>query len=90
MAAFVGACFVREDNYLLGLLENKLLRRIGVVSYGMYLCHLFAKHVAVFILGSIELPVAEFAICLVLTYAVSEMSFRFYETRFLRLKERVT
>jgi len=92
MAGLVAACVVREDHRLGPLLSFAPVRRIGVISYGMYLYHLFCRHAADTLLpgppnhgsGSVAL----FGSTLVLTIFVADLSYRWYEAPFLRLKTR--
>jgi peptidoglycan/LPS O-acetylase OafA/YrhL len=90
MAGLLGACVVREDHSLQGLLGRRLVRRIGTVSYGVYLLHLFARHGAVLTLTwvGLEVPGLLFVVTLTFSLALAELSFRFYEKPFLRLKTR--
>jgi peptidoglycan/LPS O-acetylase OafA/YrhL len=90
MTALVGAAVVREDHLLMPVLRLPPLVRIGALSYGIYLFHMMCRHVAVAVLarvGETHLIVLTF-LTLVLAVAVAELSFRFYESRFLRLKDR--
>lgn len=89
MAAFLCACVVRDDHGLRAALELPAVARIGVVSYGVYLFHPFGRHAAEAALhaASLEVPLALFAACLALTVAAAEISYRWYETPFLRLKD---
>jgi peptidoglycan/LPS O-acetylase OafA/YrhL len=89
IAVFLCACVVREDHGLRGLLTLPLLARVGVVSYGVYLYHPFARHAAEFLLDAAALRVSLllFAICLPLAVGFAEISYRYYETPFLRLKD---
>lgn len=88
MVALVGACVLREDHALRPLLALRPLARIGVISYGMYLLHVFALHAATVAAGRVGWtdPLVVFSVCLLLTLAAAEVSYRFYETPFLRLK----
>lgn len=86
MAAFLGSVCIREDHLLKPLLANAVMRYIGTISYGMYLMHMLARGFAGKIFGS--WPYAHFAGTLVLTVIVASLSFRFYETPFLKLKSR--
>jgi peptidoglycan/LPS O-acetylase OafA/YrhL len=88
LTAFVGACVVREDHGLSWLLRNRLLARVGVVSYGMYLFHMLAVNAARRGLAGVGLeePMLAFGVALLLTYACAELSFRFIESPILRLK----
>jgi peptidoglycan/LPS O-acetylase OafA/YrhL len=90
MASLLLSCVVREDHDLAWLLRWTPVRRIGVISYGMYLYHLFGRHVAVAALerATLTWPGSLFVLTLVLTIAAAELSYRFYETPFLRLRLR--
>jgi peptidoglycan/LPS O-acetylase OafA/YrhL len=73
------------------LLDVLHLRRLGKISYGFYVIHMlyfdfaknyygrFARHNL-----AIEFVVG----CFLLTYLLAELSYRYYETPFLRLKDR--
>jgi peptidoglycan/LPS O-acetylase OafA/YrhL len=88
MALLLASCVVREDHLLNRLFGSWAVRRIGVVSYGMYIYHMFAIHVASALLGKTTgLPSVLFLFSVVLTILVAELSFRLYETPFLRLKD---
>jgi peptidoglycan/LPS O-acetylase OafA/YrhL len=90
MTALVGAAVVREDHLLMPLLRLPPLVRIGALSYGIYLFHMLCRHAAKAMLGSLGVPqlIALTGLTLALTWIVAEISFRFYEARFLRLKDR--
>lgn len=90
MAAFVCACVIREDHPLRGVLAWAPMRRIGAVSYGMYLFHILLYGPAEKVLAMLHLPPApgRFVVLALLTYGVAEVSFRFYEKPFLHLKAR--
>ncbi len=90
LTALVGACVIREDHPLAPALRWRPLARIGVVSYGMYLLHIFALNTARAALSrlQVENAVLLFVIASLLTYAAAECSFRLFESRFLRLKSR--
>ncbi|MFI5316434.1 MAG: acyltransferase family protein [Myxococcota bacterium] len=89
IAALLCTCVVRKDHGLRRLLEFPPIARVGVISYGVYLYHPFARHAAVLLLDaiSVRVPLALFATCLALTIAMSEVSYRYYETPFLRMKD---
>jgi len=90
MAGMLGACVVREENALSRILCWAPVQRIGVVSYGMYLLHLFAMHGVEILTGRFDLHVAglRFVLTLAATWLAAEISFRCWETPFLRLKTR--
>jgi peptidoglycan/LPS O-acetylase OafA/YrhL len=86
----VVSCVVREQHVLQSALRFWPLRRIGIVSYGIYLYHHFVMHLIEktnkhFGLTS-RIP---FVVVLSLaTWAFAEASYRIYESRFLALKAR--
>lgn len=92
MTAFLASLVVREDHALAGPLGFAPIRRIGVVSYGMYLLHVLAVDIARRGLARVETGVAvdHFLVSLLLTWGLAELSFRFFEQRFLRLKDRLS
>ena len=92
-AALVGSCVLREDNLLAPLLQQRAVVHLGAVSYGMYLMHGMGFNLAA-VAGSKLSPAwdahgpAGFVITLGLTIAAASVSFRFYESYFLRMKSR--
>jgi peptidoglycan/LPS O-acetylase OafA/YrhL len=90
MVLLVCSCVVREDHLLRPALRLYFVQRIGVVSYGMYLLHLFVRHPAAAIADRLPFDshFSLFLLCLVSTYIVSEASFRWFEKPFLKLKHR--
>lgn len=86
---FVGACVIREDHSLQRLLSFQPLAYIGSISYGMYMLHMLCKNTIIAILKVLDWHTAGFEVfflALVLTIAVSAMSFKYYESFFLKLK----
>ncbi|MGH8905615.1 MAG: acyltransferase family protein [Egibacteraceae bacterium] len=92
MALLVGSCVVREDHGLALLLKLRPIARIGVISYGMYLLHVLVLNVVRRLLGvaGLDTPLLRFTLCLVLTIGVASLSYRYYESFFLRRKQRFT
>jgi peptidoglycan/LPS O-acetylase OafA/YrhL len=95
MTLLLGSCVVREDHALCAVCGFGPLRRLGVVSYGMYLYHLFLLAPSQSVLtrtaealNVAPSPVALFVVCSLFTYVAAELSFRYYEMPFLRLKSR--
>jgi len=88
--ALVGSVVVREDHILERLLKLKPLVRIGLVSYGIYLLHLFPIGLvdAAQNRFGVTVPYATFVLGLLVSWGVAELSYRFFETPFLKLKER--
>ena len=71
-------------------LENKWMVRMGKVSYGMYLFHwaiLVYGYNRVFSTENLALKTLLFVPYVLIVYAVAELSFRLYESRFLKLKD---
>lgn len=90
MLALVASCVTRERHALSGCLRWWPLRRIGAVSYGIYLYHLPVMHFVT--KGGGRLPawsqLATFGGTLLGTWIVAEASYHLYESRFLALKSR--
>jgi peptidoglycan/LPS O-acetylase OafA/YrhL len=84
----VGTCVVREDNSLARLLRTPWLVRIGTVSYGIYLLHHIARYFVLKLQDKLHAPgdAVLFAGCLLTSWAAAELSFRYFESPFLRLK----
>jgi peptidoglycan/LPS O-acetylase OafA/YrhL len=90
MALLVGACVVAEDHALSPALRWWPLRRIGAVSYGLYLFHMlawFGVNKAMQRLG-LDSPGLFFAAYGLATWLIAEASFRGFESRVLKLKGR--
>lgn len=88
MVGLLASAVVREDHVFAPLLKWPVVVRIGVLSYGMYLLHVFVVHF-VERLAQHGLPDSfRFPLAVLGTIAVAELSYRFYEAPFLRLKTR--
>jgi peptidoglycan/LPS O-acetylase OafA/YrhL len=88
-ALMVGACVYREDHLLARLLRWRAVAYLGSISYGMYLLHMLVKNslgkgLSYFGLG--DSPYLLFLLTLVGTVAVATLSFRYFESFFLRIK----
>lgn len=81
MAGLIGSIVLQPRCTLTRVLERRAIARIGTISYGMYLYHLWCLQAARTILGPAEPGgvVALFVIELALTIAVAEISFRIVE-----------
>jgi peptidoglycan/LPS O-acetylase OafA/YrhL len=89
MILLLASVVVREDHALHGFLSWGPLRRLGVLSYGMYLWHMFALAVPLGMVNAGRLSaLLLFPLTLALTVALAEVSLRHYETPFLRLRAR--
>lgn len=93
MSALVIACAIQPGSGVYVLLNKAPLRWLGRMSYGAYVLHDIPRDlyigVAHRMLPSHVAPVAA-VIALLSTYLLAWLSFRFFESRFLDLKERWT
>ncbi|MEZ5966593.1 MAG: acyltransferase [Planctomycetota bacterium] len=90
MAALVAAVVVPERHALMGLFRHRLVRHIGMISYGMYLLHQLCYIPVARVVGrepGWKTPVF-FALGTVATVVVATFSYRTFESYFLRLKTR--
>lgn len=92
MALTLSSLVIREDNALRPALSWRPVARVGEISYGLYLYHLIGLHIAneiADLAGLAGLGRAGFVTLLfpMFSIAMAEISFRFYERRFLRLKD---
>lgn len=93
MAAVLAGLVLREDHVLAPALRWRPVARMGEISYGLYLWHLFGLHVGVegaklagfqgLAAGWVALP-----IYLAAAVLIAEASFRWFESHFLRLKSK--
>ena len=76
----------RKESFLVSVLSNKIVRYIGLISFSLYLWHwaiiAFAKNI---IIG--EFSLSEQMFMLLLTFALSALSYRFIEEPFRRDKK---
>lgn len=88
MTILLASCVIQEKHGLSSIFSFYPVQRIGVISYGMYLLHLPVLMFSATILQRMDIrsPLALFLLCLLLTIIISEISFRFYEQPFLKLK----
>ena len=90
-AATVGACVIRENNALAGLLSLRPMVYIGSISYGMYMLHMLCKNLIVKILGKMNVPTDGMEIFILTLLAVivfAGLSFKYYESYFLKLNHK--
>jgi peptidoglycan/LPS O-acetylase OafA/YrhL len=91
MMFLLASCVIRDDHWLRGILEASPIARIGAISYGIYLYHMIARHAAVALLASIGLrfPLDRSLLVLLISWVIAELSYRYYETPFLKLKDAI-
>ncbi|MEM1415649.1 MAG: acyltransferase [Myxococcota bacterium] len=90
MMLFLASLVVREDHALRRPMGWWAVRRIGIVSYGMYLLHMIATDLVGRALGAsgLDFPGDHFLLSLALTWGMAELSFAYFEKPFLRMKSR--
>jgi peptidoglycan/LPS O-acetylase OafA/YrhL len=90
MTGLVASTVFREDHRLMPLLRWRPVAHIGVISYGIYLLHFHALTVAERGLQRVDIDGDFLVLALgaALAVAAAELSYRFLETPFLRLKRR--
>lgn len=90
MALLVASCVVREDHLLAPALKLWPMRRIGIVSYGIYLYHMLVWYLVDKGLQAAGWHVQPlfFALNTLGSWAVAEASFRGFETRVMALRSR--
>jgi peptidoglycan/LPS O-acetylase OafA/YrhL len=86
----VATCVIRERHVLTGILSFWPMRRIGIVSYGIYLYHMIVRHGVNAGLRHLGISSGTwlFLATSLASWIVAELSYRLYESRFLALKER--
>ncbi|TNJ40972.1 acyltransferase [Phaeobacter sp. B1627] len=91
MTGLLATLVLREDGWMHPLLRLAPLVRIGRVSYGIYLLHLLVLHV-VSLLAAHGGPAPDTMMFVLLywggTMMLAELSFRYYESPFLRLRHK--
>lgn len=87
MALLVVCVCVRADTWLHQILNLRPLVFIGTISYGIYLLHMLAAHVARKVLKHQE-GVDVFLLTLLVALTLAYLSYRYFESPLLRLKDR--
>jgi peptidoglycan/LPS O-acetylase OafA/YrhL len=88
-AAIVGSCVLRENHPVAPFLTLKPMAYIGSISYGMYMLHMLCKNAVVKLLGAVGIGskgLEVFVLTLGVTAVVAGLSFKYYESVFLKLK----
>jgi peptidoglycan/LPS O-acetylase OafA/YrhL len=89
LAALVGAVAIRPDHGLSWLLEWAPVRRVGVLSYALYLLHITALGlVRRFLPAFQDSALVVFGLGLPLSLALAELAHRLIERPFLKLRQR--
>lgn len=90
LLAMVASCVVRENHALLSTFSFWPVRRIGVVSYGIYLYHPIALYLCYRALRDFEgsSEMLFFSATIISSWLIAELSYRTFEARFLALKHR--
>lgn len=94
LVAIVASCVIREDHLLSKALRWKPVAWVGTVSYGVYLLHMLSANAVKKLLPGIthgtsqRASLAYFLATLAVGVAAATVSFRTYESFFLRLKKR--
>lgn len=79
---------VREDHWARAILTFSPIARLGMISYGIYLYHASILDLMKRITHGALSPRSLFFVVTMVTVAVAELSFRFFETRFLLLRRK--
>jgi peptidoglycan/LPS O-acetylase OafA/YrhL len=91
LAVFVAACCIREDHVLAGVLSRPFMVYLGTISYGLYLLHMLCRNVVAKVASVSGVTLDGFSM-FVLTFALAivaaHLSFKHFESRFLRMKVR--
>jgi peptidoglycan/LPS O-acetylase OafA/YrhL len=89
MCLWLAALVVREDHPMAPALTWAPVARIGQISYGVYLYHLFALAVAYQVVEALGLSETVWILPLMagISIAMAELSFRTYEAWFMRLRD---
>lgn len=90
MFVWLATLVVREKHVLEGVMIFKPIKRMGQISYGMYVYHMFALHIVRELLSryGVEMSYYLFIFGLALTVIIAELSFRLYESPILSLSKK--
>lgn len=89
LAFILASTVINENHALANLLKLKPIVYIGSISYGMYMLHMLSKNIVSKVLGTLNFPsddVMVFFITCLLAIMLASISFKYYESYFLRLK----
>ena len=89
MAILVSSCAIQKRHTLSGLLNSRLMIYLGGISYGLYMLHMLCKNVITKLLvlcGIQGFELLVFPLTAILAIIAATLSFRFFESPFLRIK----
>lgn len=72
------------------ILENKTLVWLGKIGYGLYVYHIMGLELTRFLIGKTAFAFLEPIVALAITIFFSWISYKFFEVRFLKLKNKFT
>ncbi len=95
MTAIVASTVIQPSHALTGFLNIGIFKRLGEISYGMYLFHLWTVDVLRRVLPKLGIdlepwPVLMFVLIVIATVIAAEISFRLIEAPVLKFKKRFT
>lgn len=87
-----------ENKFYSKVFGNKIIAYLGKISYGLYIFHFFGLNFGLFLANELHIAPGETIIFpliillsgFVLTFACAELSYRYLEKPFLKLKQRFT
>lgn len=88
MVGFLGSLVVNERVPGWPWLRAPIVARMGAISYGLYLWHMLAQTLAFRVIR--ELSWTQALLSIALTFLLAEVSFRWFETPFLRVKAQLS
>ncbi|MFT5083705.1 MAG: peptidoglycan/LPS O-acetylase OafA/YrhL [Lentisphaeria bacterium] len=90
MCLWLGSLVLSEHHIMQPIMVFFPVKRIGQISYGMYVYHMFTLHIAGILLNKlgVHYDYALFVSGTLLTALVAELSFRFYEAPILNFKHK--
>lgn len=90
MCMWLASLVIKEGHVLEGVMCFAPVKRLGQISYGMYVYHMFALHIIreLLLRYNIELGYYYFLLGFPLTILIAEMSFRLYESPILSLNKK--
>lgn len=90
MCIWLATLVIKEGHILEGVMSFAPIKRLGQISYGMYIYHMFALHIVRELLQHYGISVDYYLFILgfLLTIFIAEMSFRLYESPILSLNKK--